>query len=169
MIKKKEIHKNPFSSVLHTEVDFGNFKKDYYVTYFGPRVGVVIINDGNVLLVKQYRFLIDGSSYEIPGGSVEDGELPEEALIRECQEETGIICENLIPLVRYYPGLDNVDNETKIFYTEQYKDKGTFKPDESEIINLEWVPIKKCLNMIYNEQIIDALTIIGITSYLCKI
>lgn len=53
-----------------------------------PAAYSVIIKDNKILLLKQ----ING--YDLPGGGIEIGETPEEAAIREIQEETGLIAKN---------------------------------------------------------------------------
>jgi 8-oxo-dGTP diphosphatase len=50
----------------------------------------VIIRDGRVLLTRRTQGQHLAGMWEFPGGKIEDGESPEEALIRECQEECGI-------------------------------------------------------------------------------
>src|SRR5689334_13459209 len=112
-------YRNPFMEVRHTAVDFGTFRKDFYVVELGPRAGIVAIQDEHVLLSLQYRFLIDGLSWEIPGGRVDDGEVPEQAAVREALEETGIECCELVKLVEYYPGLDNFNNRTSLFLSSK--------------------------------------------------
>ena len=53
-------------------------------------IGVVAVDeDDNVLFVRQYRKPIEKELLEIPAGGVDPGETPEEAVIREMQEETG--------------------------------------------------------------------------------
>ncbi len=53
-------------------------------------IGVIAIDeDDNVLLVRQYRKAIEKELLEIPAGGVDSGEIPEEAVVREMQEETG--------------------------------------------------------------------------------
>jgi len=74
----------------------------------------VVLKDDKGLLVRQYRLLIDGLSWEIPGGGVEANENPEDAALRECLEETGISCRNLHTLVSFHVGLDNVHNPTSV-------------------------------------------------------
>jgi 8-oxo-dGTP diphosphatase len=50
----------------------------------------VIIRDGRVLLTRRAEGQHLAGLWEFPGGKLEDGESPEEALVRECQEECGI-------------------------------------------------------------------------------
>src|SRR5215510_3003277 len=88
-------YRNPFMEIRHTHADFGSFTKDYFVIELGPRAGIVAIRDDSILLTRQYRFLIDRPSWEIPGGRVDEGETPATAAIRECMEETGIECSGL--------------------------------------------------------------------------
>ena len=59
---------------------------------FGPIVvaAAVIIEDGRVLLTRRSEGQHLAGMWEFPGGKLEDGESPEEALVRECQEECGI-------------------------------------------------------------------------------
>ncbi|MGB5812427.1 MAG: 8-oxo-dGTP diphosphatase MutT [Polyangiales bacterium] len=50
----------------------------------------VIVADGNVLLTKRRDDQHLGGMWEFPGGKLEAGESPEQALVRECREECGI-------------------------------------------------------------------------------
>jgi 8-oxo-dGTP pyrophosphatase MutT (NUDIX family) len=88
---KRLDYRNPFMEVNHTSADFGEFTKEYFVIELGPRAGVVAVRENKVLLGRQYRFLIDTMSWEIPGGRTETGESPADAAIRECREETGVL------------------------------------------------------------------------------
>src|SRR5437867_2774884 len=108
-------YSTPFMDIVHSRADFGRFVKDYYVVKFGERGGIVGVNDERILLVRQYRFLIDDYSWELPGGTIEKDESAEAGLARECLEETGLRPRDLGLLLVYYPGLDNVDNRTSIY------------------------------------------------------
>ncbi len=161
-------HSNPFMEIRHTHADFGPFSKDYYVVHFGPRVGVVALNDNKLLLARQYRFLVDGMSWEIPGGKIELDETPEDAGARECLEETGVICRKLQKLVAYYPGLDNVENRTTLLYTEHVEVPAQHVSNAAEVEEVSWIDLDECLEMVYSGKILDALTVVGILSYAVK-
>ena len=49
----------------------------------------LVINDGMVLLIKKFSGPYDGK-LDLPGGTIEFGERPEDILKRELKEETGI-------------------------------------------------------------------------------
>jgi 8-oxo-dGTP pyrophosphatase MutT (NUDIX family) len=161
-------YRNPFMEVRHTHADFGTFQKDYFVVELGPRSGVVALRGSRVLLTRQYRFLIDGYSWEIPGGRVDDGETPEQSAVRECVEETGVGCTDLKPLVVYYPGLDNFNNRTSLFYSERAEVVRAFVPDASEVVEIRWVELNSCLDMVFHGEILDALTVAGLLAYQAK-
>lgn len=158
-------YSNRFMDVRHTRADFGAFSKDYYVVDLGPRAGIVALREGCVLLTRQYRFLIDDYSWEIPGGRVDAGESPEVAAVRECVEETGIRCNELKPLVVYYPGLDNFDNRTTLFCSEKVEVAAPFVADDAEVVEIRWIPVDNCLDMIFRGEILDALTVTGLLAY----
>ena len=132
----------------------------------GRRAGIVVARGDSVLLVKQYRLLIDRPSLEIPGGRVHEGELPEEAAKRECLEETGVRCFNLRPLLFYHAGLDTRYNPTHIFYSDE--PAAEYEPnavDTQEVSGFEWVQLSRGIDMIFQGQILDSFSIIGLLAY----
>jgi ADP-ribose pyrophosphatase YjhB (NUDIX family) len=57
-------------------------------------VGGVVVRDGSVLLIRRGKEPLRGR-WVVPGGTVELGETLEEALVREMEEETGLVVEPL--------------------------------------------------------------------------
>ena len=149
------VYRDRFKSIERITAEFDGFSKEYFVSDFGEKAAVLAIKDGDILLTRQYRLLINRLSYEVPGGKVGEGESPEEAAIRECLEETGIRCTNLEPLIAYDPDLEYSRNHTYVFYTDETESESP--PGERRY---EWVPVGECLKMIEQGIITDSLTII---------
>ncbi len=139
---------------------FDGFSKEYYVSDHGQRAALVAVRNGEVLLVRQYRLLINGLSYEIPGGRVDENETPEEAAIRECLEEAGVQCSNLKPLISYHPSLDIWKNYTYVFYSEEPKEVA-----KDGSVRRAWIPLARCIEMILANQIVDSLSIVALLTY----
>lgn len=131
----------------------------------GQRAAVLIADAGSILLVRQYRLLINDLSWEIPGGKVDEFETFETAAARECLEETGLQCRTLEPLVYFQAGLDISHNPTQVFYTEDFVRTGEANLDPREVVAYEWVPLERCLQMVSEQRIVDSLTMISIFSY----
>ncbi len=79
-------------------------------------VSVVAVDDnGNILLVRQHRYAIGRDSMEIPAGTIDPGETPEQAARRELREETGYKPTTLIPLYTYWPAIGYCVEKMTIF------------------------------------------------------
>lgn len=63
-------------------------------------VGAAIIRDGRVLAARRTAPPATAGRWELPGGKVEPGETPDEALVREVREELGCT----VAVVRWLPG-----------------------------------------------------------------
>ncbi len=66
---------------------------------------VPILEDGRIILVKQYRYSIQEETLEIPAGKIDSGEDPEECIRREFIEETGYEVKNLDFILKYVPAI----------------------------------------------------------------
>ena len=159
------VYEDQYQQLYRITADFGDFTKEYTVRDSGRRVGVVAVRDGSVLLVRQYRLLIDGLSWEIPGGKLESGESPETAAARECFEEAGIRCENLRPLVNFHLGLDTLLNPTFLFYCEEVEEIPDRKFDPAEVVDQEWVPLEKSIEMVFENKVADSFSMVALLAY----
>ena len=158
------VYHDDIRRIYRKTAEFDGFTKQYLVSDTGKRAAILVTCGSYVLLVRQYRLLINDVSLEIPGGKVDDGENPEKTAIRECHEETGVECKNPQYLLNYYPGLDVTDNPTYIFYSND-----PIQPSIKRTERSLWLPLDICLEMILNGKIQDAMTIIALFTYSIRI
>ena len=125
---------------------------------------VLYVEDGKVLLVRQYRYAYGESIYEIPAGKLNLGEVPMLAAQRELEEETGIKAGRLELLYVAYPTPGYTDE--KIYIYRAFDGVKTAQnPDDGEFVDVEWIPLETVKKMLKNGEIKDAKTIIALQAY----
>jgi ADP-ribose pyrophosphatase len=75
----------------------------------GGAVAVPVTPEGQLVLVRQYRFTAQGRLLEFPAGTIEPGEDPLTTIQRELEEETGYRAHRWQPLGKFFvaPGYSN--------------------------------------------------------------
>jgi len=123
-----------------------------------------IHDDGKIVLIRQYRHCTSEELLEIPAGSIDDGEKPEEALQRELAEETGFIAKKFTRLCSAYttPGFTN---EFTHFYVAKGLAPEERKGDDDEFIEVKTFTKDEVMVMIKNDTIKDAKTILALSYY----
>ena len=123
-------------------------------------VGVLPIDrDGNVILVRQFRYAFDAELLEIPAGKLDHG--PEDAAEcgkRELKEETGCTAGRFVPLGAMYPSPGFLTEVTYLFAALDLEE-GEMQPDEDEFVEVVRLPLAEAAAMIERDEIRDAKTI----------
>ncbi len=98
--ESREIYRNPFITVREDRAVQENGEESRFgIVEMKPGVSVLPLDDdGNVHLIKVYRFTLDREMIEAIAGGMDEGETPREAAERELREEAGITAGELIPL-----------------------------------------------------------------------
>jgi ADP-ribose pyrophosphatase len=132
------------------------------VTHPGASVIVPIDENNEIYLVRQYRKPIERLSLELPAGKLDKGEKPVECARRELLEETGLIAGDIKHVISVHstPGFSN--ELLHIFMATDLKSAGPACTDSDEFLTCGKFPISKLIEMIYDNVITDAKTIIGI-------
>ena len=126
-------------------------------------VCVAALTDSDeVLFVKQFRYPYMEVVTEIPAGKRDSAdEDPLACGKRELKEETGAEAESFIPLGKLYPS-PGYCGEIIWMYAAVGLCAGECNPDEDEFLECEKVPLDKAIDMIMNNEIKDAKTVIAI-------
>ncbi|MGB2815483.1 MAG: NUDIX hydrolase [Dehalococcoidales bacterium] len=126
---------------------------------------VVIDENNNVLLVKQFRKPVENELLEIPAGGIDPGEDPKEAVNRELREEIGYMPRKVQRLGGFYsaPGYCT---EYLYLYLVTGLVPSQLIAEDTEAINVVRVPIEEIPDLIASGRICDAKSIAGLLVYL---
>jgi ADP-ribose pyrophosphatase len=149
--------------VVHLYVDTvqlpnGSLTRRETVRHSGAVAIVPLDRDGKVILVRQYRHATGRALLEIPAGTLDKGEDPDQCAIRELQEETGYKPGKLHKIGGIFvaPGYST---EFIHLYLATDLTASRLAMDEDEFIEVQHVPLPDVLNRIQSGEIPDAKTI----------
>lgn len=162
-IESEMVYKGSFISLKVDKVLLpnGNTSKRAIVLHSGASVVVPIDEEGNVILVRQFRKPIEKEIIELPAGKLDQNEDPLSCAKRELEEETGYIGNDFIKLTEIYttPGFSN---EIIHVYLALGLSKGKRNPDMDEFVEVFKLKLDEAIEMIKDRKIKDAKTIIGL-------
>lgn len=123
-------------------------------------------DDGQVVLIRQYRPALERQLWEVPAGHVNPGERPEAAAARECEEEIGQVPARIERLGSFYPVPGYCDEEMIFFRVSGLgppAPESPHRPDEDEDIEARAMPIGEARAMVARGEIIDLKTAYALT------
>lgn len=118
---------------------------------------------GHVILIKQYRYAVNAFLWELPAGSVDEGETPEQAARRECHEEIGKVPTTVVRMAAMFPTPGYCDEEM-VFFRLSGLDEPTeaAELDEDEDIEAKTFELREAREMIRRGEITDMKTVAGL-------
>ena len=162
-IKSESIYKGRILNVYVDDVELcdGKLTKREHMEHPGGVAVLPLLDNGDVVCVRQHRYPYHTEILEIPAGKLEYGEDPKSCGIRELKEETGYSAKEIISLGRAYPSPGYV-NETLYLYLARGLSAGKSHPDEGEYLEIKKIPFDVLYEMVMNDEIHDAKTVIAI-------
>ncbi|MDN7025013.1 NUDIX hydrolase [Methanoculleus sp. FWC-SCC1] len=133
--------------------------RERVVIHPGGAVAMLPIEGDDCYLIRQYRFAIDATIYEVPAGTIDEGEAPDETAHRELVEEIGMKAATLIPKGYIYPSPGYTDETIHLYEARDLAPSDEHQMDEDEVIEVVKVPIAEIRRMIDDGEIVDAKTI----------
>ena len=127
----------------------------------GSVVIVPLIDRNNVCLIKNYRIAVDQVLVELPAGTLESGENPDETAQRELAEETGFQVGTFERLASFYAAPGVLDERMHLYLATELT-SGTPKREAGEEIENLIVSWSDAMAMVEDGTIQDAKTIVGL-------
>jgi ADP-ribose pyrophosphatase len=120
-----------------------------------------------VILIQQYRYAVDRWLWEFPAGTIDPGEDPETAALRECHEEIGKVADRARKVASFFPTPGFCDELMTFFVVSELRDR---RPDEAaaaqdpdELLTVKEFSIADAREMLRKGEIIDMKTALGLT------
>ena len=150
----------------HVEVNGKESDWDF-VHHNGGAAVIPVMDDGRIIMVRQWRNALDRYTLEIPAGALDQGESGHACVSRELEEETGYRSEHIEWLVSTNSWAAFTNELVEIFVARDLMEsKQRF--DEEESIELEFYTIDELLTLIYRGDITDSKTVAGLLAYALK-
>ena len=159
-VSSEEIYKGVVVHLYRDEIKLANGEPSVREVLRDCRAVCVLPLDseGNVTVVKQYRYAHSRVLTEIPAGKLDEGEDFLTAAKRELLEETGITAGKYTFLGEIYTTPAFVDEVIYMYLATELCESGEQSLDRDEFLNVEKIPLDTLVDMTLRGEIRDAKT-----------
>jgi ADP-ribose pyrophosphatase len=166
LIKREKHYTGKIIDLIVDEVEYPSGKKGVreIARHPGGAVVVPLLDDENVLMVRQLRCPFEKHILELPAGKLNRGEDPEFAARRELEEETGWTATHLLKLTSIYTTPGFCDEVLHIYLATGLKEMSAgHRREEGEMtMTLHCIPLADAVRMCVTGELRDAKSIVGV-------
>ncbi|MEI7844236.1 MAG: NUDIX hydrolase [Chloroflexota bacterium] len=139
----------------HLKTPNGNIVKYDIIEHVGSVIIIPVDENDQMYFVRQYRHAAQVELLELPAGTLEVGEPPEEAAAREVREEVGMAAENLREIGSFYlaPGYST---ELMHVFLATGLTHDPLDPDADEFLIIEKMTVEAAFHLAESGQMQDA-------------
>lgn len=129
--------------------------------------GLVVNQNNEMALVKQFRPIINESVYEVPAGIMDKDKSKEQTLLEELAEECNIDPKDVLSITpsfvnEYYMVISSGDSTLSLYHVEvQNQHDKVVEVDDSEVEYVKWFTLDEVEELVLNKQIKDPKTLIA--------
>jgi ADP-ribose pyrophosphatase len=169
LVKREEVYRGKVVNLLVDTISLksGRTAIREVVQHPGGVVAVPLMDNGDILLVRQYRYPLQKYILELPAGKLDSNQSPLDTIRRELEEEAGYRATTWSYESTFYtsPGFSN---ELLHLFLARDLTPAAQRLEEDEHITVETYSLEQCLEKIEGGDIVDGKTILGILWYTSK-
>lgn len=167
ILKSEVIYEGPIFGVRRDEVlePGGLLTTREVITHPGSVVVLPVLDDGRIVMIRQYRHATRQSLWELVAGRMDPGETPKKAAARELMEETGYRAKRFKVFLDVFPTPGFLEERMFILLAEGLT-IGEAHPEEDEKIISRAFSVKELKRWLLRGNLRDAKSIAGILYYL---
>ncbi|GAC1436589.1 MAG: NUDIX hydrolase [Chloroflexota bacterium] len=162
-LASREAYASPWTRLREDTVVFPNGEESTYSVFeLGSCAGVLpLLDDGRVVMVRQYRYIGDHFPWEMPTGAIDHAESPAEAANRELAEEAGYRAAVLDYLGPVHTSKGHCEEVAHLFIGRELTPVAA-APEPTEEIEIRPFAFEEVLRMVLDGQIVDSMTVIAV-------
>ena len=166
MLESKEIFNGRVIRVTLDKVQLedGTTSTREVVHHHGGACVLPVDDDGNVTMVRQFRYALGEELWELPAGKLEAGEDPFEAAKCELSEECGLTADTYTELGVVYPTVGYDSERIYLWAAEGLHTVGQHL-DAGEFLDVVKMPFAQALGLVMDGTIKDSKTQIALLKY----
>ncbi len=157
----KEVFKGKLLHVFYDEAELpdGTVSTREWIKHPGACAVVPVFDNGDVMMLRQFRYPMAQIFWEVPAGKIDAGEPEDQTALRELQEEAGVATRDFAYVGHFYPGIGYSDEIIHI-YTAWNLESVSQKVDDDEFVTRQRIPFKEAIEMVHTGEINDGKTVI---------
>lgn len=145
----------------HARLPDGKVKIREYIAHPGAVVIIPLLDNGELVLERQFRYPLHRDFYELPAGKLDSGEDPLACAQRELLEETGYTAKSWRYITTLHPCI-GYSNEKLIYYLAQELTFEGANLDDGEYLEIFTLPPAEALEWIKEGKITDNKSVSGL-------
>jgi ADP-ribose pyrophosphatase len=132
-----------------------------YIVHPGAVVVIPLLDNGDVVMERQFRYPLRRDLYELPAGKLDTGENPLICGQRELLEETGYVALKWRYVATIHPCIGYSDESISLYLAEGLS-PGQHQRDGDEFLEIFHLPLAEALEWVRIGRITDVKTVIGL-------
>lgn len=160
-LTSEEVFKGKLLHIFYDEVELpdGSVSSREWIKHPGACAVVPIYENGDLMMIRQFRYPMGQIFWEVPAGKIDAGEPEDQTAVRELREEAGVSTSDYTYIGHFYPGIGYSDEIIHIYAAWNLQSVPQ-QVDEDEFVTRQRIPFKEAVDMVHSGEINDGKTVI---------